>query len=270
VNYSFTENPKKIGLVSAGNIPAVGFFDMMASILAGHQVLIKLSNTDSVLMKKLIEKLIEINQAFEKIISIVDRLNDADAFVATGSDNSARYFEYYFSKKPNIIRKNRSSVAILTGNECRTQLANLADDIFKYYGLGCRNVSKVFVPKDYDFIPFFESIEYWNTITLNHKYTNNYDYNKALLLVNGTTHLDNGFLLVTQSENLISPISVLFFEEYDSINDLELNLNLQKDKIQCIVGENLPFETIKFGQSQSPNLDDFPDGIDIMKFLNEI
>lgn len=260
------ENPKKIGVIAAGNIPLVGFHDLLCTLLTGNIALIKLSSSDSVLMQKIISKLIEIDPEISSQIEIADRLNAADAFIATGSDNSSRYFEYYFGKKPNIIRKNRSSVAVLTGTESREELRNLGYDIFQFFGLGCRNVSKFFVPKGYKFDTFFESIEYWNTIHIHHKYSNNYDYNKSIYLVNGNHHYDNGFLLVTQSEHLVSPISVVFYEEYENEKALEEKLKAHEEKIQCIVGKNYT----PFGKSQSPVLNEFADNVNTLDFLNNL
>jgi hypothetical protein len=258
------KNPKKIGLICAGNIPLVGFHDLITVLLTGNIALIKLSSSDSILMKKIIQKLIELNPDIEPQIIIAERLNAADAFIATGSDNSSRYFEYYFGKKPSIIRKNRSSIAILDGNESNQELRDFGNDIFQYFGLGCRNISKIFVPKDYKFDTFFESIEYWNTIHIHHKYSNNYDYNKSIYLINGVKHLDNGFLMVSPNEGLVSPLSVLFYEEYKDAQDLEAKLEKHKDKLQCIVSTH----RIPFGTSQTPKLADYADDVNTIDFLN--
>jgi hypothetical protein len=258
------KNPKKIGLICAGNIPLVGFHDLITVLLTGNIALIKLSTSDSILMKKIIQKLIELNPDIEPQIIIAERLNAADAFIATGSDNSSRYFEYYFGKKPSIIRKNRSSIAILDGNESNQELRDFGNDIFQYFGLGCRNISKIFVPKDYKFDTFFESIEYWNTIHIHHKYSNNYDYNKSIYLINGVKHLDNGFLMVSPNEGLVSPLSVLFYEEYKDAQDLEAKLEKHKDKLQCIVSTH----RIPFGTSQTPKLADYADDVNTIDFLN--
>lgn len=265
---SINENPKKVGLVLAGNIPMVGFHDMLSVVISGNVALLKLSSSDSVLMKLLIYQLFEINPEIKNYIKIVDKLNDADAFIATGSDNSAKYFEYYFSSKPNLIRKNRTSVAVLNGNEAKSELANLGNDILQYFGLGCRNVSKLFVPIGYNFEKFFEAIEYWNTIVLHHKYNNNYDYNKSIYLVNKVPHFDNGFFLLKEDEGLVSPISVCFYETYENESDLREKLSAVSEKIQCIVSQNGEFDGgFKFGEAQSPSIFDFADGIDTMKFL---
>ncbi|WP_304237506.1 acyl-CoA reductase [Jiulongibacter sediminis] len=262
-NVSLPTQPKRVGIVAAGNIPLVGFHDMLCVLLSGHKALLKLSSNDTQLMLRIIQKMQELAPEYKEQLEVVDRIKDADAYIATGSDNSSRYFEHYFGKKPSIIRKNRSSVAVLTGNESTTDLRNLGNDIFRYFGLGCRNVSKIFVPKDYKFDTLYESIEYWNTIQLHHKYNNNYDYNKSIYLVNGDKHFDNGFLLLKEDERLVSPLSVVFYEHYENEADLNLKLQSYEGKLQCIVGESY----IPFGESQSPNLNDFADGVNTMDFL---
>lgn len=259
---------KTVGIVAAGNIPAVSFHDIMCIFLSGNKALIKLSSTDAVLIQFIVSELSRIDERTKAVLEIGQRLNEVDALIATGSDNTAQHFEYYFSKIPNIIRRNRTSVAVLDGNESRIDLSNLGNDIFSYFGLGCRNVSKLFVPKGYDFVPFFESIEYWNTILLHHKYNNNYDYNKSIYLVNQDKHYDNGFLLVKESNQLVSPLAVLFYEEYDSLNALRETLKSQGDKIQAIVGNTGQIKNeIAFGAAQTPSLNQFADDIDTMDFL---
>ncbi|SOE19913.1 Acyl-CoA reductase (LuxC) [Spirosomataceae bacterium TFI 002] len=262
------ENPKKVGVIAAGNIPFVGFHDLLCIVLSGHIALVKLSRDDTPLMLNIIHKLYELDDTFKQYIIIADRLNEADAFIATGSDNSSRYFEYYFKNKPSIIRKNRTSIAVLNGNESGLDLRNLGNDIFRYFGLGCRNISKVFVPKGYTFDFLYENIAYWNTIQLHHKYNNNYDYNKSIYLVNRVEHLDNGFLLLKQDEGLVSPLSVLFFEYYDSLEQISNTISKQKDKLQCIVSnENFGANSLGFGESQHPSMFDYADGVDTMAFL---
>lgn len=258
--------PKRVGIVAAGNIPLVGFHDLLCVLLTGHTALLKLSSNDTVLMLRIIQKLLEFAPELKDDIQVVDRIKDADAYIATGSDNSSRYFEHYFGKKPSIIRKNRSSVAVLTGQESTTDLRNLGNDIFRYFGLGCRNVSKFFVPKNYKFDMLYESIEYWNTIQLHHKYNNNYDYNKSIYLVNRDQHFDNGFLLIKEDERLVSPLAVVFYEHYEDQADLQQKLDSHEGKLQCIVGEGY----IPFGQSQSPALNDFADGVNTMDFLSSL
>ncbi|WP_299824213.1 acyl-CoA reductase [uncultured Pontibacter sp.] len=263
--------PKKVGVVMAGNIPMVGFHDFMAVLLSGHHLLAKLSSDDEVLMRKLADMLIAIEPAFASYIQFVPMLKDADAIIATGSDNTARYFEYYFAKRPHIIRKNRTSIAILTGHEEVDDLKALGNDIFQYFGLGCRNVSKVFVPEGYTFDKFFEANEHRSNILDMHKYQNNYDYNKSILLVNRVPHFDNGFMLVQESENLVSPISVLFYQKFKSLADLRHNINAVKDKTQCLVSAHGWFEgSIPFGDAQCPMPWDYADGVDTLAFLQKI
>lgn len=264
-------SPQKVGVVMAGNIPAVGFHDALCILISGHTLLAKPSSSDPFLLPHLLEKLVEIEPAFASQIKIVPMLKDADAIIATGSDNTARYFEYYFAKRPHIIRKNRTSVAVLTGLETPEELAALGDDILRYYGLGCRNVAKAYVPQGYDFVPFFEAIEDQKGIADFHKYRNNYDYNKSIYLVNGVPHLDNGFLMVTESEQLVSPISVLFYETYISDQELEHKLAAVQEKIQCVVSKEGRWpNSFAFGQAQCPTLQDYADGVDTMAFLLQL
>ena len=263
---------KKIGVVAAGNIPAVCFQDILCVLVSPHNLLLKTSTDDAVLVNFLLQKLIEIEPAMASRIEIAERLNAADAYIATGSDNTARYFEYYFAKKPHIIRKNRTSVGIISGQETAAELLLLGGDVLQYYGLGCRNVSKLYVPKDYDFVPFYDAIELMSADYINHyKYFNNYEYNKSVYLVNRQPHFDNNFLITTQSENLVSPISVLFYEFYDSTEDLKNKIQSHTAKIQCVTSNNAWFEgSIPFGTAQQPSLTDYPDGIDTMAFLETL
>ncbi|WP_422359345.1 acyl-CoA reductase [Reichenbachiella sp.] len=258
--------PKKIGVIAAGNIPLVGFHDVMCVLLSGHHLLIKVSSKDGVLLKFVLNELFKIQPEFEPQVTFVERLNEADAFIATGSDNSARYFEYYFKNKPNVIRKNRTSVAVLTGQETVEDFENLGRDIFQYYGLGCRNVSKAFVPKGYDFKPLLDNLKSFEPIIRHHKYRNNYDYNKSIYLVNREPFLDTEFLLVRESDEMVSPISVLYYQEYTDEKELESLLSEHDDKIQCVVGVSY----IPFGQAQKPAVSDYADGVDTMAFLTEL
>lgn len=263
--------PKKVGVVMAGNIPMVGFHDFLSVLISGHYLMGKLSSSDDMLMKRLANMLIGIEPAFASCIEFVDLLKEADAIIATGSDNTARYFEYYFANRPHIIRKNRSSIGILTGHEETDDLKALGEDIFRYYGLGCRNVSKVLVPEGYVFDRFFEANQHRENIQDHHKYQNNYDYNKSILLVNRVPHLDNGFMLVQQSERLVSPISVLFYDTFSSLTDLRQKLQEVKDKTQVLVSAHGWFEgSIPFGEAQSPMVWDYADGVDTMKFLQHL
>ena len=262
---------RSIGLILAGNIPIVGFHDILCVLASGHKALIKLSSQDQKFIPYILNKLLEIEPDFGLQISYIDRLKDFDAVIATGSNNTSRYFDYYFSKVPHIIRKNRNSVAILNGEESKEELKALGHDIFDYFGLGCRNVSKLYVPKGYDFRKFFESIEEFKSIADHHKYNNNYDYNKSIFLVNQDKHLDNGFLLLKEDSRFVSPLAVLYYEEYQNIEELGSVLLKNEYLIQCIVSNSkLPLSTVPFGQSQCPSLFDYADGVDTMKFLREL
>jgi hypothetical protein len=269
-SYHFSEDiePKSIGVLMAGNIPAVGFHDLMCVLLSGHRACIKLSSSDQVMIKWLIEKLISVEPRFESVISLEEMLKNKDAYIATGSDNSARYFDFYFGKYPNIIRKNRTSVGIMDGGENEEDFIELAKDIFQYYGLGCRNVSKIFVPNREILISFLDSIEIYSHVASNHKYFHNYEYNKSILLVNKEEHLDNGFLILQESKGLVSPISILYYEIFQNQNELKGMINGLTDKIQCIVSRKAWFpDSIHFGQAQCPALGEYADGIDTMAFL---
>jgi hypothetical protein len=272
-NFKNEQPAKKVGLILAGNIPLVGFHDVLCVIASGNHALIKASSQDARLIKAVLDKLVAIDADFTGSFSFVDRLEGFDAIIATGSNNSSRYFDYYFGKVPNIIRKNRNSIAVLSGKESAEELFSLGHDILDYYGLGCRNVSKILVPKDYNFIFFFESIENHSAIIHHHKYNNNYDYNKSIYLVNGDKHFDNGFLMVKEDDRLTSPLSVLFFSYYQDMADAENIISQNAENIQCIVS-TLPLQVknkvVGFGQSQQPRLWDYADGVDTMEFLSSL
>lgn len=270
-NYSTLENeypPKRVGLVLAGNIPAVGFHDVLCVLLTGHVVVAKFSKDDRVLMQFLVDKIMEIEPRFKEYIKIVDRLTDIEAVICTGSDNSARYFESYFGKYPNIIRKNRTSIAVLDGTETAENLQNLGKDIFTYYGLGCRNVSKLFIPKNQDLTKIIDELESFSYIIEQHKYANNHTYNKAIYLLNQEEFLDNDFALFKESEELNSPLSVILVERYNNMSELLARLDSVKEKVQCVVSKLPEIENkVAFGEAQKPHLHDFADGVDSMQFL---
>jgi hypothetical protein len=268
--YDFSElKPKTVAVVMAGNIPLVGFHDFLCVLISGHRIKIKLSSKDTFLTKLIIHKLIELEPRFSNFISFAEQLKDFDAVIATGSDNSGRYFEYYFKKYPHIIRKNRTSCAILTGFESDEELSTLGKDVFSYFGLGCRNVSKIYVPKEFDFPKMLKSWEGYQDIMIHHKYHNNYDYQKSILLVNRVPFLESECVLMQESTKLVSPISVLYYEYYDQWNDVLRRLAEDADKIQCIVGNAKP-ATVKIGTAQSPELEDYADHIDTLKFLSRL
>ncbi|MEO9485350.1 MAG: acyl-CoA reductase [Ekhidna sp.] len=260
------ETPKVVGIVMAGNLPLVGFHDLLSVLISGHFAAVKPSSDDQFLTNTLIDWIIDIEPRLKKNIEVREKLTNIDAVIATGSDNTARYFEYYFKEVPNIIRKNRTSVAILTGKETSDELSALGEDIFSYFGLGCRNVSKVFTSKGYDFREAFPHFERFQEVANHNKYRNNYDYYKSIYLVNKTPHLDTGFLLINSTDELVSPIGVLFHQEYDSLENLESILDTKKEKIQCIVGKDY----IPFGKAQRPELWDYADDVDTLKFLTSL
>ncbi len=260
--------PKTVAIIMAGNIPLVGFHDFLSVLISGNKVLAKLSSNDKTLLPFLSEYLISVEPEFKNYIEFTDgKLENFDAVIATGSNNTARYFEYYFGKYPNIIRKNRNSAAILTGNETEEELKNLADDIFTYFGLGCRNVSKLYIPENYDFEAFFKGMFSWKEIIHNHKYINNYDYNKAVYLMDSFPLLDNEFMLLKEDTAFSSPISVVFYEKYNSLEDLSKELEEQSENIQCVVSKAGINNEIPFGKAQNPELWDYADGIDTVEFL---
>ncbi|MFD0799498.1 acyl-CoA reductase [Maribacter chungangensis] len=268
-HYDLSNNrSKRVALVLAGNIPMVGFHDLLTVLVTGNTAVVKLSSNDTLLLPLLVEYLTEIHPGFkDKVVFTKDRLTHFDAVIATGSNNTARYFEYYFGKKPNIIRKNRNAVAVLTGNETKEQLTALADDIFRYYGLGCRSVSKLFVPKGYDFDSFFKAQIGYDQIIKQHKYANNYDYNKAVYLMSEFKFLDNGFLMVKEDAGYASPIATVFYEEYEMQDDVKTKISADKEHIQCVVSKGLFTDEVPFGKTQSPELWDYADGIDTVEFL---
>jgi len=265
-NYPLAElplSPKNIGLVMAGNIPLVGFHDWLCIFLSGHNAILKPSSKDTVLISHIIEKLAGWNNEVKHQTRFADMLKGADAYIATGSNNSARYFEYYFSKYPHIIRRNRTSVAVLTGNETVAELEALADDVNLYFGLGCRNVTKLYLPKNYDFVPLLESFKKYIAFADHNKYKNNYNYQQAILLLNNKYYMTNGAILLVENEALFSAISQLHYEFYrDDPQTILPGLRNNPD-IQCVIGRGL----VDFGQAQNPQLSDFADGIDTMGFL---
>ena len=256
---------KTVGLVMAGNIPMVGFHDMLSIFIVGHRQLIKLSAKDDVLVKHLVKKLCEWNSEVSELISFAEVLKDCDAYIATGSNNTGRYFDYYFGKYPSIIRRNRTSVAILDGNETPEQLALLAKDIQQYFGLGCRNVTKLYVPRGYDFIPLLNALKAFDHYIDHHKYKHNYDFQLALLMMGRKFYMTNESILLTEAEEHFTAVSRLNYQYYDDKNAL-LNSVQSDDSVQCIVAK----EAVPFGHAQRPSLMDYADGVDTIKFLQQL
>ncbi|MFD0962507.1 acyl-CoA reductase [Pseudofulvibacter geojedonensis] len=263
--------PKTIAIIMAGNIPLVGFHDFLSVLLMGNSVVVKQSSNDKHLLPILAKYLEYIEPSLKGQITFTEeKLENFDAVIATGSNNTARYFDYYFGKYPSIIRKNRNSIAILTGNETDDELNGLADDIFRYFGLGCRSVSKLFIPKGYNFDKLFNAVFKYKDIINNAKYANNYDYNKAVYLMSLFDLLENGFLMLKEDTSYASPIASLFYEYYDDSNSLKEKINSDKEKIQCVVGNGFIDNEIAFGQTQLPTLLDFADGVNTLEFLNNL
>ncbi|MCF6167512.1 acyl-CoA reductase [Lutibacter sp.] len=269
-NYNFNKktNAKNVAIIMAGNIPLVGFHDFISTLISGHNVLVKQSTNDKYFLPLIAKFLEHYNTKFKNKITFTEsNLTNFDAVIATGSNNTTRYFEHYFGKYPNIIRNNRNSVAILTGNETQKELEKLGNDIFQYFGLGCRSVSKIFVPKDYNFDSLFNALYKFKDIINYKKYENNYDYNKAIYLMSLFKLQENGFIMLKEDKNYASPIATLFYEYYDSFDDLMLKLELESEQIQCIVSNKDTSNFVKFGETQQPKLWDYADGIDTLNFL---
>lgn len=265
--YSYKESLKRVGIVMAGNIPMVGFQDFLCVLLSGNIAVCKLSSDDKTLLPAFAEHLIQFcPELKERIEFSIGPLSKIDAVIATGSDNSAKYFEQYFGKYPHIFRKNRTSVAVITGNETEEELKELGKDIFSYFGLGCRNVSHLLLPKDYEINRFFESIIDYSPVINHNKYGNNYDYNKTVYLMNKMQLLDNNFVLLRETEELFSPLSMVHYHYYSSKQEIEDYLNENTEKIQAVIGNDF----IPFGKAQRPMLSDYADGIDVIDWLNSI
>ncbi|MBT8256844.1 MAG: acyl-CoA reductase [Bacteroidia bacterium] len=266
-----TTDPKKIAVIMAGNIPLVGFHDFLSVLITGHSILIKQASKDKHLLPYLVQYLFQVEPAFKEMIEFADgQLSGYDAVIATGSNNTSRYFEYYFKDKPSIIRHNRNSVALISGKETEDQLKNLGDDIFRYFGLGCRSVSKIFFPTGFNFDVFFNAVYPWHDIINYSKYANNYDYNKAVYLMSEFDMLDNGFLMIKEDSSYASPIATLFYEYYNNPSELKKRLKDEKDMIQCIVASGMVDGEVEFGQTQMPRLTDYADDVDTVDFLLKI
>jgi hypothetical protein len=263
-HYRLDDNiqPKTVGIVMAGNIPLVGFHDFLCVFISGHKQVCKLSSKDEVLLKHLVNKMTEWNPAVADHVRFESSLKDCDAYIATGSDNSSRYFDFYFGRYPSVIRKNRTSVGILTGNETEAELSLLADDIMLYFGLGCRNITKLYVPQQYDFVPLLNALRKYSWMFDHHKYRNNYDYQLAVYLMNNIYYMTNDCIVLIESDGLFSPIGSLHYSYYQHTADVKAEL-AGNEKVQAIVGQ----DGLAFGRAQQPSLTDYADGIDVMQFL---
>src|SRR5579863_7978105 len=259
-------SPHTIGLTMAGNIPLVGFHDFLSIFITGHHQLIRPSSRDDILIRHLLQHLITTNPAADRYFGFADRLSGCDAYIATGSNNSARYFEYYFAKYPHIIRRNRTSVALLTGEETIPDLDDLSDDVYQYFGLGCRNVTQLYAPENYDFLPLLQGFRKYNHLSLLTKYKHNYDYQLTLLILNKKTYLSNESILLAENDSPFSPISLLHYTYYHPGRPLPAALSCNNPDIQTIVGRTYT----AFGHAQQPRLEDYADGIDTLKFLRDL
>jgi len=282
--YPVSEDNKKpisVGVIMAGNIPLVGFHDMLCVLLTGNILIAKLSHQDKLLLPFITKKLVEIEPAWQGQIKFADKLSTAalGAVIATGSNNSAKHFEYYFKNVPNIIRKNRNGIAVLDGKESDAELSALGEDIFTYFGLGCRNVSKLYVPKGYNFADFFRNIEKYGAVINHNAYANNYAYNRTIYLMDSKVFTDNNFAMVTENAAIPSPIAVVHFEYYKDLKNLGKNLLADFENIQCIAAseevnkelkKHTPISIVGLGETQSPGLEDYADGVDVIKFLLEL
>jgi hypothetical protein len=263
--HSTTDKPVDVGIVMAGNIPLVGFHDLLCVFISGHRAVIKPSSKDETLIRHLAEKLMDWDPETKKAIRFSDRLKGCHAYIATGSNNSAGYFEYYFNKYPHIIRRNRTSVAILTGNETKEELQGLADDVCLYFGLGCRNVTKIYIPENYDFLPLLDSFKKYAYLSDFRKYRNNYEYNLAIQILNKKFYMTEGSILLVEEPSLFSPIAQLHYEMYTDMPVL-VQMVKNNDDVQSIIGRNF----IPFGKSQFPAVNDYADGVDTLGFLSRL
>lgn len=261
----YPETVRSVGIVMAGNIPLVGFHDWLSVFISGHKAMVKTSSRDQVLIKHLTALLASWDETAATQTSFAEMLKGCDAYIATGSNNSSRYFQYYFGRYPHIIRKNRTSVAILTGRETMAELEALADDVYLYFGLGCRNVTKLYVPEGYDFVPLLDAFRKYNYLADHHKYKNNYDYNLALHILNKKFYMTNGSLLLIEDKNLFSPISQLNYEFYSDPDKLAIALSGNED-LQSVTGAGFR----AFGSNQHPELDDWADGVNTLAFLQKL
>lgn len=261
------DSPKNVAIIAAGNIPLVGFHDVLCTLLSGHRVFLKCSSSDDVLLPLFCNLIIELEPRLEDYIKIIPfKLEGFDAVIATGSNNSARHFEQYFGKYPSIIRKNRTGIAILDGSESKEEMEGLIEDAYRYFGLGCRNITKLFLPVGFDLNKIFEASVPFAYLMENKKFANNYTYHKTLLMMEGRDVLENELLILVENPSLYSPVSVLNYEYYSDIAHLNQRVEEELDHIQCVVSrKNTPF-----GKAQQPDIKQYADGVDTMKFLTQL
>jgi hypothetical protein len=264
--YQFSNLDKKVGIIMAGNLPIVGMHDLVSVVLSNNIALVKLSSDDDQLIPALLKILFNLCPEIETRINVVQKLEGFEAVIATGSNNTSRYFEAYFKHVPNIIRKNRTSVAIVKNSISDEKLELLGKDIFDYYGLGCRNVTKIYFEAGFELDRFFKAMYSFGDVVNMNKYANNFDYHRTLFLLNQVKFLENGFLILKEDEDLYSPIGVLHYEYFESEEEVKKSIVDQSDQIQCVVSEN----EVEYGGSQKPKISDYADGVDTMKFLGQL
>lgn len=265
-----TASPRTIAVIMAGNIPLVGFHDFLCVLMSGHRILCKLSSNDNVLLPAIAKVLTSIDKEFDSLITFVEgKINNFDAVIATGSNNTSRYFDYYFGKYPHIIRHNRNSIAILSGEENQQKLECLCDDIFLHFGLGCRSVNKLYIPRNYNFDNLIAAGKKYEYLFDHHIYKSNLDYHKALLLLNNVPFVDGVFWMLKEDTSMYSPVSIINFEYYDDINEVKTFIKNNEDNIQCVVADGID-NAIAFGEAQKPSLTDYADGVDTMEWLANI
>ena len=271
-NYNLKDcSNNTIAIIMAGNIPLVGFHDFICANILNYKCLIKMSSDDKILLPIIVDFLEFISPGFKNNIEFINKpLKNFEGVIATGSNSSFKHFEYYFKRYPKLLRKNRHSIAVLNGNESKENLIDLGNDIFNYFGMGCRSVSKIFVPKNYSFDLLFESLFEFKDIIKHNRYANNYDYNKAIYLMSEQKFIENGFLILKKENKLGSPIACLFYETYNSIKEIEKYIKINSDSLQCIVANYTLYNSIPFGSSQNPKIDDYADNIDTLNFLLKI
>ncbi|MBP1644833.1 MAG: acyl-CoA reductase [Bacteroidetes bacterium] len=270
--YDFTDNPKTVAVICAGNIPSVNFHDLLCVLLSGNRALLKLSSLDNRLIPAIVDKLVEIEPLIrDKVLFAEGKIEGFDAVIATGSNNTSRYFNYYFSKYPHIIRHSRSSIAVIGDRDI--DFKGLMADVLTHKGMGCRNISKLFVPRGFDFMPLVEASKDYAFLMDHNKYRNNYDYHKAIFIMNNVAFVDSGVMLMMENKDLFTPVSVLNYEFYDNLKSVEDMVEMDKDNIQCVVSD-IEFvggmKTIGFGKAQQPEIYDYADNVDTMLFLNSL
>lgn len=268
--YHYSNHPKSVGIIMAGNIPMVGFHDVLCVLLSGNKAVIKTSSDDKYVIPYLLKELIVVEPKLQSRIDFVERVQNTDAVIATGSNNTFRYFQHYFQHIPHLLRKNRKSMAILNGNESDRELDLLADDVFLYFGLGCRNVSLLALPASMNITRVLDHLMRYKELENHNKFANNYTYHRAILLMNSEQHLDTGFVLAKERKELNAPLSCINYFTYSNEEELDLFIKNNEENIQCIVGKYSHVNSVDYGQSQNPNIQDFADDVDTMKFLNSL